>query len=160
MRQWTDRLSRCFGKHSQIIPCGRQRETRRESGLRSFFVKRISCAVRWLRALLSWLGPLRRTFILSFRRRAPRFQIRTDASPYGFGRVIIRHHCRPEACWADSLSDDELSRFRAVTGDVAWQAEWELLAILNSLHVFRSKLVESMAQVVVQSDSPALCLSL
>ena len=37
--------------------------------------------------------------------------------------MIIRHHGRPEAYWADSLSDDGLSRFRAVKGDPAWQAE-------------------------------------
>ena len=56
---------------------------------------------------------------------------------------------------ADSLSADDLSRFQAVKGDPAWQAERELLAILMSLCVFRSKLVESTAQIVVQSDSLA-----
>ena len=63
--------------------------------------------------------------------------------------MIIRHHGSPEAYWAASLSDDELSRFRAVKGDPLWQAEWGLLAILISLHVFRSQLVESTAQIEV-----------
>ena len=59
-------------------------KTRRESGPRSwFFVKRFSHDVRWLRALLSRPGPLRRTFTLSVRRSASRFHIRTDTSPSG-----------------------------------------------------------------------------
>ena len=69
--------------------------------------------------------------------------------------MICRHRGRPEAYQDDSLSDDGLSRFRAVRGDPAWQAEWELLAILISLHVFHSKLVEARAQSVVQCDSLA-----
>ena len=44
----------------------------------------------------------------------------------------------PEGCWADPASDGEFGSFRAVKGDRAWQAEWELLAILISLHVFHS----------------------
>ena len=66
--------------------------------------------------------------------------------------MIDRHHGRPEAHWADSLSDDELSRFRAVTGVPAWQ---NCLQFLISLHVFHSNLVESRAQILVQSDSLA-----
>ena len=53
------------------------------------FVKCVSLTGRPL-ALLSRLGPLRRTFTLSVR-RVPRVHIRTDASPCGFGRLIIRH---------------------------------------------------------------------
>ena len=68
--------------------------------------------------------------------------------------MIFRHHGSPEDYWADSLSDDELSRFW-VEGDLAWPAGWELLAILISLHVFRRKSVESRAQIVMQSDSLA-----
>ena len=37
-RQWPDHVSRCFGRHSQIIPSGHRRETRRESGPRSWFL--------------------------------------------------------------------------------------------------------------------------
>ena len=44
--------------------------------------------------------------------------------------MIIRHG-RLDAYWADSLSDDELSRFRAVKSDFARQAEWDLLDFVD-----------------------------
>ena len=55
----------------------------------------------------------------------------------------------------DTLSCHELDRFNAFRGDPAWQAEWELLAILISLHAFHDKLMSVRAHVVVQSDSMA-----
>ena len=52
---------------------------------------------------------------------------------------ILRHHGLPESSWTDSLSADDLNFFRASKGDPAvWQAEWKLLAVLISLHVFRN----------------------
>ena len=87
-------------------------------------ITRMSHAVRWLRPLLCRPGPLRRPDTSTVRRGAPRCQVRTGASPYGFGRMLIRQHGRPEAYWADSLSDGELSCFRPVKGDPAWQVEW------------------------------------
>ena len=145
-------LRRALTEHTQWTP---KRNATRKRLEKFVFVKRISHAVRCFRALLSRPGQIRRMLGLSVRRCAPQFQIDTDASPYGFDRMVICHHGSPEANWAESLSDDELSRFGAVEGDPAWPAGWELLAILISLHVFRMESVESRAQIVVQSDSLA-----
>ena len=139
------------------MPSGRRRETQRGSGMRS--VVFLSNAFLTLsdgfgRCCLGRVHFDERS-LLSVRRGASQFQIRTHASPYGFGRMFVRHHELLEALWADSLSADDLRRCQAVKGDLAWQAEQELLAILMSLCVFRSKLVESTAQIVVQSDSLA-----
>ena len=59
---------------------------------------------------------------------APRFHIRTDASPYGFGDMIVRHHSGPEAHWADSLSDEESSRFQAVRGGMGTACNCDFVA--------------------------------
>ena len=101
-----------FSEHSQTIPSGRRRENTTRKRLEKFvFVKRLSQAASRV--------------VVSAGSTSVNIQIRTDASPYAFGQMIIRYHGSAEAYWADSLSDDESSRFRSVKGDPAWQAEWE-----------------------------------
>ena len=45
-----------------------------------------------------------------------------------------------------------------MNGDPAWQVEWELLAILMSLHVFRSKLVAALS-AAVELSSPTVLIN-
>ena len=59
------------------------------------------------------------------------------------------------AYWADELTTQDFVRFSAVRGDPAWQAEWELLAILVSLHAFEKEVSAARFLVKVQSDSMA-----
>ena len=101
--------------HTQWTP---RSNTTRKRPDELVFATRISHAVRWLRAS-SRPGSLRGAFTLSVRRGAPRFEIRTDTSPCGLGRLTIRHHGRPVAYWADAVSAGEFTRVRAVKGDHA-----------------------------------------
>ena len=55
--------------------------------------------------------------------------------------------------WADELSDLDVARFGAARGDPAWQTEWEMLAVLISLEVWKAKLVNS--KVAIQTDNTA-----
>ncbi len=59
----------------------------------------------------------------------------TDASPFGMGGVRFRDD-RPIERWACPLSAGDLALFDAERGDPAWQAEWELLALLLSVAVW------------------------
>ena len=154
-RPFVPMLRRALTDHTQWTPNSNATRKRLE---KLVFVKHIAHAFTWLRPLLSRAGPLRRTFTFCVRSGSQRCQFHTDASPNGFGRMIIRHHCRPEAYWADSLSDDELCRFRSVNGHPSWQAEWELLAILISLHVSHSRLVESERRLSCSLTVQPLCL--
>ena len=114
-RPFVSMLWRAVIDHTQWTP--RSNTTRKRLD-ELVFATRISHAVRWLRAS-SRPGSLRGAFTLSVRRGAPRFQIRTDASPCGLGRLIIRHHGRPVAYWADAVSAGEFTRVRAAKGDHA-----------------------------------------
>ena len=66
--------------------------------------------------------------------------IRTDASPFGMGGVLLSARHQPLCYWADALGPLDFERFGAKLGDPAWQAEWEHLAVLTSLHAFRGHL--------------------
>ena len=55
--------------------------------------------------------------------------------------------------WADVLSADDCARFNAKIGDPAWQTEWEFLAILITIVVFRVELLNM--KFVIQTDNTA-----
>ena len=62
---------------------------------------------------------------------------------------------RPLAFWADALTDDDLTIFKAKIGDPAWQSEWEILALLVSLHAFR-RFLPRRTCIAVESDNTAV----
>lgn len=72
------------------------------------FVRRFSHSVKWLRALVGRPERLSRSFTLKARRGAPRFAIRTDASPWGMGGALYSQGSNPIAYWADELSSLDL----------------------------------------------------
>ena len=107
LRQRPDHLSRCIGEHSQIIPSGRRRETRRECGLKSWFCQmRFSRCQRASRVVVSAGSP---SATLTVRRGAPRVRTRADASPCCFEGMIIRRHGRPKHSGPTKSLSDELS---------------------------------------------------
>ena len=57
--------------------------------------------------------------------------------------------------WHDTISEEDLARFKAQRGDPAYMAEWEILAILISLKIWGHRLKASRAQLIVQVDSKA-----
>ena len=60
---------------------------------------------------------------------------------------------KPTAYWADGLTTWDLVRLKTRRGDPAWQAEWELLAVLFSLIVFRPFLAKQLCRIQCHTDS-------
>ena len=84
------------------------------------------------------------------RKHNPDVVIRTDASPYGMGGILF-YKGNPQKWWASALTPDDLSLFAATIGDPAFQAEWELLAILTSV-VARADCLQSCLVGMIESD--------
>ena len=61
---------------------------------------------------------------------------------------------RPQAWIAEAWSQDDLTLLKARVGDPAWQAEWELLAILIAVDTWLP-LLHSQAACLVQTDATA-----
>ena len=60
--------------------------------------------------------------------------IRTGASPYGWGGILFEDGW-PRAWAAEEWDEQDLTLLKAKKGDPAWQAEWELLAVLVAVDV-------------------------
>ena len=84
------------------------------------------------------------------RKHNPDVVIRTDASPYGMGGILF-YKGNPQKWWASALTPDDLSLFAATIGDPAFQAEWELLAILTSV-VAWADCLQSCLVGMIESD--------
>ena len=65
---------------------------------------------------------------------------------------ILFYKGKPQKWWASPLTPDDLSLFAATIGDPAFQAEWELLAILTSV-VAWADCLQSCLVGMIESDS-------
>ena len=130
-----------------------------------FFALRIKPAISWIRMLLTGLirdceGQalvLEKWFSLSTRFHAMQLCIRSDTSPFGMGAIL---HFQGEAIsWmALEWSSDDLLMFQASIGDPAWQAEWELYAILLAVDTWLVQL-RGEAACLFQADATAALFS-
>ena len=77
-----------------------------------------------------------RRFSPAIRQRPVELTIRTDASPFGMGGILLENDGTVLGYWADELQARDLERFGATVGDPAFQSEWEFLAVLISVAVF------------------------
>ena len=64
---------------------------------------------------------------------------------------ILFYKGKPQKWWASPLTPDDLSLFAATIGDPAFQAEWELLAILTSV-VAWADCLQSCLVGMIESD--------
>ena len=110
--------------------------------------KRDKKVVRWLRSLLSLPSPLRRTFGLSVEEVLHGFRFALMHHRLASG-VIIRHHCRPEANCADSLSNDKNCRVSD-----QWEATLGAMGTACNSDFFAC-VPQQARPTVVQSDSLA-----
>ena len=105
------------------------------------FIRRFEHSARWLQALLRDETALVRKFSVNLRHTPTSLGLRTDASPFGMGAVLFDFVTGAIlAYWADSISDLDIGRFKAVRGAPDWQNEYELLAVVVSLEVFQTQL--------------------
>jgi hypothetical protein len=126
-----------------------------------FVTLRIRQAIAWIRKLLAGVikkpdgSPflVQRWFSLAHRQQELKHVIRTDASPYGMGAVLFLQGV-PISWIAIDWSADDFALLKAKRGDPAWQAEWELLAILLALDTWMP-LVMGNAAALTQSDATA-----
>jgi hypothetical protein len=118
------------------------------------FVKQIAHAIGWLECMLSVTSDqfqcLRRVY--RWRPGLPTVAVRTDASPFGMGGILLVSG-KPQRYWACALSAEDLARFGAQVGDPAFQSEWELLAVHMALRIFGPYLNGGWMQVIVQADN-------
>jgi len=77
----------------------------------------------------------------------------TEASPFGMGAILFR--CgRPVSWLAEEWGEPDLRLPKAVKGDPAWQAEWELLAVLVAVDTWLPHL-RAQAVTLLQADATA-----
>eukprot|EP00971_Amphidinium_carterae_P295682 5872427-Amphidinium_carterae.1 len=99
------------------------------------FVRRVHAAIHSLLYFLRRPVPLTRRFTVEARKVEHAFTIRADASPYGFGAILLSAG-RPLAYWADELSPMDEQELGLKRGDPAGQAVWEFMALVLSVTVF------------------------
>ena len=142
---------------TEEIPHGRRR-TKRPDNFR--FVKQAETALRWTKRLLEGdvqaadgrAVPLVRIFSVK-EAAASQFTVRCDASPWGFGGILEKHG-RPIAWWACGISPEDRRVIPGELGDPAYQAEWELFAILISFVTWGESLCGGTV-ACVETDSKA-----
>ena len=79
--------------------------------------------------------------------------LRCDASPWGFGGLLERNGV-VESYWADEVSELDRRVCPGQAGDPAYQAEWELFAILISIAVWQDRLADAHV-ACIETDSKA-----
>jgi hypothetical protein len=79
--------------------------------------------------------------------------VRTDASPFGMGGILYRHGL-PFAWCAVEWDDTDRGVLKAEAGSAAWQAEWELLALLIAIDTWLPRL-RCEPVCLVQTDATA-----
>ena len=129
------------------------------------FAKRISQAVAWTRLLLAGLirdqdgkpVVMARWFSVAHRIQSLQACIRTDASPFDMGSILSKKGA-PILWMALDWSPDDLAFLNAKIGDPAWQAEWELFAILIAVDTWLPHL-RGQAAFLLQADATAALYS-
>jgi hypothetical protein len=116
--------------------------------------RQILSALKWLQAFLQReAGAIVRIFTLEAHLGiGQKVQISTDASPWGFGAVLIIDDV-PIEYYAEILSQDDLDTFHLSTADPAGQQVWEALAVLVSLRMWGAHWRRSRAVLEVRSDN-------
>ena len=137
------------------------RWSRKKRPTQLFFILRISQALRWIRLLLTGVITdstgntlkIQRWTSLGTRQCSMTWGVRTDASPYGWGGILFEDG-RPKAWAAEAWDEQDLALFHAKRGDPAWQAEWELLAVLVAVDVWLPHL-HGQGMCLLQTDAAA-----
>ena len=132
---------------------GPRRATTRARPKDLIFVRRFRHAAGWLSELLKDDAALVRRFSVEQRHAKIELIVRTDASPFGLGGILIDTDGGILGYWADELRSEDLTRFRATIGDPAWQSEWEFLAVLISLEVFGAQLRNNKFKLQVDNTA-------
>eukprot|EP00971_Amphidinium_carterae_P328970 6461155-Amphidinium_carterae.1 len=118
------------------------------------FLRQIRHATLRLEKLLNTVMPLARVCSVHSRATTQAYRIRTDASPWGMGGVLL-HKDDVVAWWADPLGDADYSRFHAQAGEAAFQSVWEFLAVVVSLSAFSPWITVWPYVIVIESDNTA-----
>ena len=79
--------------------------------------------------------------------------VRTDASPLGFGAILFQDG-RTLAWMAEAWTQEDCNVLKATVGDPAWQAEWELFAVLIAVDTCLPRL-RGQTACLVQTDALA-----
>jgi len=140
---------------------GRVRFSTKKRPTHLFFVLRVQQALSWIRLLLAGQVRTRDGLQMPIERWTPirtrylesTFCKRTDASPFGYGAVLF-HGGQPVAWMAEAWTPVDCQLLKAVLGDPAWQAEWELLAVLIAVDTWLPRL-HSQTACLVQTDALA-----
>ena len=119
----------------------------------------------WIRALLAGAITesngqkfvLEKWFPLSHRFMWLSYTVRTDASPFGMGAILFKAGT-PVSWIALDWSQQDLTLLKATLGDPAWQAEWELLALLIAFDTWLPLLRGEVA-CLAQTDATAALFS-
>ncbi|CAK0840856.1 unnamed protein product, partial [Prorocentrum cordatum] len=130
-----------------------------------FFLLRIQQAITWIRLLFAGLirdrdgKPIavQRWTIATTRLADLSACIRTDAPPHGFGAILFVDGA-PRAWIAEEWADADLELLHADRGGPAWQAEWELLALLVAVGCWLPRLKDE-ALALLQTDATAALFS-
>ncbi|CAE7389519.1 unnamed protein product [Symbiodinium natans] len=96
-------------------------------------VRRVSPALRWVKALLSGTETVERIFYAN--PPATDLELVTDASPWGIGGVC-RRNGEPLAYFHSHLPDDILAKFSAERGVSSYNTLWEGLALLVAFRLW------------------------
>ena len=150
VRPWMAVLWAAISSHQ--LP--KRDSTRKRKGL--IFVKQVEKALKWLEALVDVTEQTNAGLQFTFYHSPDQLHVlmQTDACPYGMGGLLAIHG-QVVAFWYDSISPEDLDRFRALLGDPTWQTEWEMLAALISLKVFAQwfQSAQGPAQVWLRADN-------
>jgi hypothetical protein len=126
-----------------------------------FFVLRVQQAIAWIRKLLAGVvrDPSGSALVVQkwtsvcTRKAQMAWCVRTDASPFGMGAILF-YHGAPKAWIAEEWAPEDYGLLQAQRGDPAWQAEWELLAVLIAVDAWLPHL-HSQAMCLLQTDATA-----
>ena len=117
-----------------------------------FHTKRIDSSLRWILALLKGEENynLRRTFVAF--PPPETYELVTDASPWGLGGVLLQDGT-PVRWYASKLQPKLLNKFKAATGDPAFNTLWEALALLVACRIWLPRCKVQRLGVRVKSDN-------
>jgi len=147
--------------HTSSVAAKRAKVSDKKRPTHLMFAKRIGQAIACTRLLLAGLvrdrdgQPLVLERWYTVAQRLPSLQtcVRTDASPFGMGAVLFQFGW-PIAWIALDWSEEDLFFLQAQKGDPAWQAEWELFAVLIAVDTWLANL-KGQSTFLMQTDATA-----